>query len=578
MNIYNKYLSKILITITELIEENDWKLNNKTFLEKIVLEQPKNISFGDMSTNAAMILASEIKINPIEIANLLIPKIKLIQGVQDVTFIKPGFINIIYNINIWHEFLYDLLSKENGWTFENIGLNKKINVEYISANPTGPLHAGHARGAVFGDALSSILETIGYDVIREYYINDAGKQIEVLVKSAFLRYLEVLENKQYEIPNGWYPGEYLKEIGKKIFNKFGDTLQNLSFDQYFYKIKDITLDSMLKKIKIDLKKLGVTMNVYTSEEKIIKSGKLNKVLKILENKNLLYTGVLEKPKGDLNEDWEPRPQLLFKSKTFGDQSDRALKKSDDTWTYFASDIAYHLDKLERTNGDLINILGADHGGYTSRITSAVKALSNKDITLTNKICAIVHLSEAGKKIKMSKRSGNFVTLSEIINKVGKDALRFIMLTRRNDQSLDFDFTKAKEQNKENPVFYVHYAFARCSSIIKSSKINSSELTINKIKNLVLEDEINLIKLLALWPKVIENSAKHLEPHRVCFFLIELASAFHSFWNKGKQDPNLKFIKENNVGITIARISLVKSIALTIKSGLSVLSIEPMEKM
>ena len=274
--------------------------------------------------------------------------------------------------------------------------------------------------------MSSILETIGYDVIREYYINDAGKQIEVLVKSAFLRYLEVLENKQYEIPNGWYPGEYLKEIGKKIFNKFGDTLQNLSFDQYFYKIKDITLDSMLKKIKIDLKKLGVTMNVYTSEEKIIKSGKLNKVLKILENKNLLYTGVLEKPKGDLNEDWEPRPQLLFKSKTFGDQSDRALKKSDDTWTYFASDIAYHLDKLERTNGDLINILGADHGGYTSRITSAVKALSNKDITLTNKICAIVHLSEAGKKIKMSKRSGNFVTLSEIGIDNSKSKLKILV--------------------------------------------------------------------------------------------------------------------------------------------------------
>ena len=578
MNIFDTYLNKILFEIDILISENNWKLKNKLFLNKIVLEQPKNISFGDMSTNAAMILGSEFKINPIRIAELLTPKIKSIEGISDVTFIKPGFINIVYEINVWHKFLFQLLSRKGIWKYKNIGLNRKINVEFVSANPTGPLHAGHARGAVFGDVLSSILEMVGYDVTREYYINDSGSQIDILVKSAFLRYLEVLENKTQNIPEGWYPGDYLKEVGKAIFEKFGDELQNLSFEKYFLQIRDITLNMILYNIKKDLKNLGVKMDTYTSEQKIIDSKKLDEVIKILNEKRLLYTGILDKPKGNSNQDWEPRPQLLFKSKNFGDDSDRALKKSDESWTYFASDIAYHLDKLIRTKGNLINILGADHGGYTTRISSAVMALSEKKYTLTNKICAIVHLSESGKKIKMSKRSGNFVTLSEIIEKVGKDALRFIMLTRRNDQTLEFDFVKAKEQNKDNPVFYVHYAFARCNSIIESASICESQFSLNKINKLVLKEEINLIKLLTQWPKVIEIAAKKLEPHRICFFLIELASEFHSYWNKGKQDPNLKFIVENNIEITTARISLVKSISYTIKAGLSILSIEPMKRM
>ncbi len=578
MNIYTKYLDEIKKIVFSVLEEYSWSLKDPNVIDRIVLEPPKNQSFGDLSTNSAMILSSQFKTNPITVAKILCSKLKFIEDFEEVNFVKPGFINIKLKSIIWHKLLYNLISNNNGWAYENIGKGKSINVEFVSANPTGPLHAGHARGAVFGDTLSSILSLVGYNVTREYYINDAGNQVEALVKSSFIRYLEVVFQKPYDIPNGLYPGEYLKKVGTKIKDLYGKKLIKYAFKDYFPLIRPIVLEMMLENIKNDLITLGINIDIFTSETEILNAGKLEKVLDILKAKNLLYTGILEKPKGNLNKDWEPRPQLLFKSKKFGDDNDRALKKSDNSWTYFASDIAYHLDKIERTSGDLINILGADHGGYTLRLSSAINAITDNKFKLTNKICSIVHLSDSGAKIKMSKRSGNFVKLSEILDKVGKDVIRFIMLTRRNDQTIEFDYSKVKEQSKDNPVFYVNYAYARCKSIMNSSKQLDLKIDLEKISSLINKDEINLIKLVSQWPRVLESSAKYLEPHRVCFYLIDLASEFHSLWNKGNEDKNLKFILKDNLNISIARIALVKSVALTLETGLNVLSIKPLSKM
>ncbi len=578
MNIYSKYLNEIKNIIFTIAEELSWDLKNSKIIKKIVLEPPKNQSFGDLSTNAAMVLASQLKFNSIEIGEILCSELKIINDFDEVEFVKPGFINIKLNTKIWHTFLFNLVTSNNGWIYENLGQGKFLNVEFVSANPTGPLHAGHARGAVFGDTLASILSLVGYKVLREYYVNDAGNQIEALVESCFLRYLENINKREYSFSNGLYPGNYLKKVGKKINDLYGKRLIDLSFDKYFPLIKPIVIEMMLNDIKNDLVKLGVEMDVFTSETKILESNRLDKILKILNKKKLLYTGILEKPKGNSNNDWEPRPQLLFNSKKFGDDTDRALKKADNSWTYFASDIAYHLDKIERTSGNLINILGADHGGYISRISSAVNAITDNKCQLINKICSIVHLSDNGQIIKMSKRSGDFVTLSEILNKVGKDVIRFMMLTRRNDQTIEFDFHKVKEQSKDNPIFYVNYAYARCKSILNSSNFKNNKIDLDKISKLTEKKEIDLIKLLSQWPRVLEASAKYLEPHRVCFYLIDLASQFHSLWNKGNEDKNLRFILKEDKKISTARIALVNSVAITIESGLNVLSIKPTNKM
>ncbi len=576
MNLFNYYLTEIKSVICKVFSDIDF--NNNEFFNKLVLEPPRNKVFGDMSTNAAMVLSSSLGIDPLKIASKIVEELKFHEDIKEVKSIKPGFINITFENHVWHNLLIKLLNNKKGWIYENFGKKQKINLEFVSANPTGPLHAGHARGAVFGDCLASILELVGYDVTREYYINDAGKQIDILVESSFLRYLEALGEKNIQITEGLYPGDYLKSVGLILKQKFDSDLKKLSFKEYFPKIKSIVLNHMLNNIKNDLKRLGVHIDIFTSETKIIESGKLDEVLNILIEKDLIYNGILDKPKGKSDEDWEPRPQKLFKSKLFGDDNDRALKKSDDSWTYFATDIAYHFDKIKRTKGDLINILGADHSGYVSRISSAVKAITDSKYTLTNKICSIVHLMESGEIIKMSKRSGKFITLSDVIKNVGKDVIRFMMLTRRNDQTLEFDFAKVREKSKENPVFYVHYAFARCKSIIKMSNISEEKIKLNSIQLLKNPHEINLIKLISQWPRVLETSAKYMEPHRICFYLIELASEFHSLWNKGKEDNSLKFINIGEIDLTNARMALIKSVSTTLESGLNILSIKPRDKM
>ena len=578
MNIYKDYLNFLKDTVLLLKKKHKYEFDINDIFSKITLEPPKNLSHGDMSTNVAMLLAPKFKKKPYEIAEIFKEEINTFPGIKSVSIAGPGFLNIILDHLTWSNCLYKILINPDDWDQVNIGKGSNVNLEYISANPTGPLHAGHARGAVFGDALASLLSKVGFNVTKEYYINDAGSQIEKLVQSSILRYNECLGDKITVIPKGLYPGDYLKEVGKALFIKYNNKLKTYDNEEIFKIVSELSLKIMLDNIKNDLFKLGIEMDIYTSEQKIVSSDLLSNVINILERKKLLYKGILAPPKGMKTDDWETREQLLFKSSNYGDDTDRALQKSDGSWTYFATDMAYHLDKINRTNGDLINVLGADHTGYISRINAAVNALSDNKVSIDTKVCSLVNLLEDGKPLKMSKRAGTFVTLSDIIDAVGKDVLRFIMLTRRNDQSLDFDFKKVKEKSKDNPVFYVQYAYARCHSIFKAAETVKENLYPNNLNLLKAEEELNLIKFISLWPRILELAAKHHEPHRICFYLIELASNFHSLWNKGSDKPELKFIVEDNVDLTNARLSLVKAVALTISKGLNILKIEPINEM
>jgi len=578
MNIYKDYLNFLKDTVLLLKKKHKYGFDINDIFSKITLEPPKNLSHGDMSTNVAMLLAPKFNKKPYEIAEIFKEEINTFPGIKSVSIAGPGFLNIILDHLTWSNCLYKILINPDDWDQVNIGKGSNVNLEYISANPTGPLHAGHARGAVFGDALASLLSKVGFNVTKEYYINDAGSQIEKLVQSSILRYNECLGDKITVIPKGLYPGDYLKEVGKALFIKYNNRLKTYDNEEIFKIVSELSLKIMLDNIKNDLFKLGIEMDIYTSEQKIVSSDLLSNVINILERKELLYKGILAPPKGMKTDDWETREQLLFKSSNYGDDTDRALQKSDGSWTYFATDMAYHLDKINRTNGDLINVLGADHTGYISRINAAVNALSDNKVSIDTKVCSLVNLLEDGKPLKMSKRAGTFVTLSDIIDAVGKDVLRFIMLTRRNDQSLDFDFKKVKEKSKDNPVFYVQYAYARCHSIFKAAETVKENLYPNNLNLLKAEEELNLIKFISLWPRILELAAKHHEPHRICFYLIELASNFHSLWNKGSDKPELKFIVDDNIDLTNARLCLVKAVALTISKGLNILKIEPINEM
>ena len=578
MNIYKDYLNFLKDTVLLLKKKHKYEFDINDIFSKITLEPPKNLFHGDMSTHVAMLLAPKFKKKPYEIAEIFKEEINTFPGIKSVSIAGPGFLNIILDHLTWSNCLYKILINPDDWDQVNIGKGSNVNLEYISANPTGPLHAGHARGAVFGDALASLLSKVGFNVTKEYYINDAGSQIEKLVQSSILRYNECLGDKITVIPKGLYPGDYLKEVGKALFIKYNNRLKTYDNEEIFKIVSELSLKIMLDNIKNDLFKLGIEMDIYTSEQKIVSSDLLSNVINILERKKLLYKGILAPPKGMKTDDWETREQLLFKSSNYGDDTDRALQKSDGSWTYFATDMAYHLDKINRTNGDLINVLGADHTGYISRINAAVNALSDNKVSIDTKVCSLVNLLEDGKPLKMSKRAGTFVTLSDIIDAVGKDVLRFIMLTRRNDQSLDFDFKKVKEKSKDNPVFYVQYAYARCHSIFKAAETVKENLYPNNLDLLKAEEELNLIKFISLWPRILELAAKHHEPHRICFYLIELASNFHSLWNKGSDKPELKFIVDDNIDLTNARLCLVKAVALTISKGLNILKIEPINEM
>ena len=550
----------------------------------VKVEPPRDPSHGDVATNAALVLAKGAGLKPREIAESLAERLVGIPKIEEVSVAGPGFINIRLAASFLHDRLRDVLKAGTSYGDSDLGTGIPVNVEYVSTNPTGPLHVGHARGAVFGDALANLLEKVGHAVTREYYINDAGAQVDQLARSAYLRYREALGEDIGEIPEGLYPGDYLVPVGEGLVSSHGEAWLNEPEEVWLPSCRRFAIDAMMEQISEDLTALGVDIAVFTSERELAEQGKVEDALGFLESKKLIYEGVLEAPKGKLPEDWEPRPQTLFRSTEFGDDVDRPLKKSDGSWTYFATDVAYHRDKVDRGFNTMIDVWGADHGGYVKRMVAAVAALSEGAASLDVKLCQLVKLTRRGDPVRMSKRAGSFVTLRDVVDEVGKDVVRFIMLTRRNDAPLDFDFAAVTEQSRDNPVFYVQYAHARACSVLRNvaevlkAATDDDALTRVDLSRLTHVDELALIKLLGGWPRLIEIAAEAHEPHRIAFYIHDVASAFHQFWNQGKEDPDLRFIIDEDAELTLARAALVKGVATVIASGLEVMGVEPVQEM
>jgi arginyl-tRNA synthetase len=582
MNIFKD----IELVLIEALREVPMPKGRIDINEKLVVaELPRDRSHGDIATNVALVFAKEIGVKPRELADAICKKIVNKRNIVSAETAGPGFINIRLVNDVWFNSVKFILETGLEYGSAKYGEGKKINIEYVSANPTGPLHAAHARGAVVGDSLANLFQKVGYEVCKEYYINDAGSQIDILAKSTYLRYQEALGDSSIVIPEGHYPGIYLKKVGEEIAQNDGEKWLSKTELEIIEAFKKYAPNMMMNQVKMDLKRLGITMDVYSSEKALIQDGGVDAVIKLLEKKGLIYEGILEAPKGKASKDWKVRPQRLFKSTLFGDDIDRAIQKSDGTWTYFASDIAYHYDKYKRGFSEMIDVWGADHGGYVKRMVSAVSAISENCATLDVKVCQIVHMLRNGQPVKMSKRSGDFITIEDVVNAVGKDVIRFIMLTRKNDQVLEFDFNKVVEQSRDNPVFYVQYAHARCCSVLRNAVDSLEEIDISPtilaeqmLCRLKDTNELSVIKELTNWPKVVEGAAKAHEPHRIAFYLSDLASEFHSLWNKGKEDPGLRFIVEDDKELTLARLALVKAIAITIASGLDIMGIEPAEEL
>jgi arginyl-tRNA synthetase len=554
-------------------------------LARVAVEPPRDPAHGDLSTNAAMVLAKAAKVSPRDLAQKLATRLATQGDITAADIAGPGFINLRIADAFWQARLVDILDARTSYGDSTVGQGRRVNVEYVSANPTGPMHVGHGRGAVVGDALAALLEKAGFQVCREYYINDAGAQVDVLARSLHLRYREALGETIDAIPEGLYPGDYLKDTARLVANRDGAKWLNVGEAQWLPELRSIAIAEMMALIRTDLKALGITHEVLTSERAIVAAGGIDKAVTALEQQDLIYVGTLEPPKGKLPDDWEARPQTLFRSTNFGDDVDRPLKKSDGSWTYFAADIAYHFDKTQRGFAEMIDVWGADHGGYVKRMQAAVTALTGGKASLDVKLCQLVNLLDNGQPVRMSKRAGTFVTLREVVDQVGKDVFRFVMLIRRNDQALDFDFAKVVEQSKDNPVFYVQYAHARASSVLRHARdeFSAEALTVaalaqSELKLLTDRDEIAMIRLLAQWPRLIEGAAESHEPHRVAFYLQEVAAAFHGLWNKGNADATLRFIQANEKPLTLARLALVQAVAFVIASGLQVFGVAPVEEM
>lgn len=583
MNIFKTFEDKLQHIVEQLID--DGSLPPRADASRLTVEPPRDPAHGDISTNAAMVLAKSAGMKPRDLAELFVAKLREAPGVESVQIAGPGFINLRLGESVWHDCLATALRAGGAYGDSDLGGGRKVNVEYVSANPTGPLHIGHARGTVVGDVLASLLAKAGYDVTREYYINDAGAQVDTLARSAYLRYCEALGRDIGEIPEGSYPGGYLKPIGRDLAEMNGDRWLDSPEEVWLAEVRAFTIDSMMALIREDLAALGVHQDVFSSERKLVEAGRVDEVFAELEGRGLIYTGVLEPPKGKTPDDWEPRPQTLFKATEFGDDVDRPLKKSDGSWTYFASDIAYHLDKFRRGYADQIDVWGADHGGYVKRMQAAVRAVTEGKAALDVKICQIVKLLDKGEPVKMSKRAGTFVTLRDLVDEVGPDVVRFIMLTRKNDAALDFDLTAVTEQSRDNPVWYVQYASARCHSVARMAAaafpnhdMSGVALADTPISCLTDEAELALIKMIASWPRQVEAAAEAHEPHRIAFFLYELAALFHGLWTKGKDVPALRFVIEEDRQLTMARLALVRGVETVISSGLGIFGIEPVEEM
>ncbi len=560
------------------------KLFNITPNQKqLSVELPKNLEHGDLSTNIAMLLAKALAKNPLEIANLIKLELEKLAYIEQINVAVPGFININVKLDIWYQTLATIIAQGTSFGDNDLGQGEYINIEFVSCNPTGPMHIGHSRGAIYGDSLAEVMKKSGYLVTKEFYINDAGNQITMLAKSAYFRYLEAIGEKS-EMPEGLYPGDYLIPVGQKLLAEYGKDLQAMPEQERLELIKQYSINAMLELIRNDLAMLGVVHEIFTSEKTLHDQNKIADIVKSLEQKNLVYRGTLAPPKGKLPEDWEEREQLLFKTTEFGDDIDRPLQKPNGDWTYAAADIAYMQNKIDRGFKKITIVLGADHQGYKKRMQAAAYALGGKEIEFEIKFCQLVNFFQNGQPFKMSKRQGTFITVEDVLEEVDKDLVRFVMLTRRNDQILDFDLEKVKEQSKDNPVFYVQYANARVSSILKNANEQNPEyfkrLAIGNYDLTLLNspEDLSLIKLMASWPKIVELSCIHQEPHRIAFFLIELASQFHSFWSKGNENSNLRFIINDNFETSLARLVLAKAVSITIASGLKIFNITPIEQM
>ena len=587
MNIFETFSARLAAILSGMAEAG--RIPAGLSLARVVVEPTKDPAHGDLAINAAMVLAKEAGMAPRALAELIVAELAKDADVLKAEIAGPGFINITLQSAV---FTAVLKSAVLAGTEHGRGRSKpapKINVEYVSANPTGPMHVGHGRGAVFGDALSALLAFAGHDVTREYYINDAGAQVDVLARSAFLRYREALGEEIGAIPEGLYPGDYLVAVGEALAREHGQALLGKAEWDWLPTVRQAAIDGMMAMIRDDLAALGVVHEVFFSERSLQgRDGNADAVHQTIEDlraRDLIYEGRLPPPKGQKDEDWEDREQTLFRATKFGDDVDRPLLKSDGSYTYFANDIAYHRSKFTRGFAEMIDVWGADHGGYVKRMQAAVKAVTSGEGALDVKLCQLVRLLRNGEQVRMSKRSGDFVTLREVIDEVGRDAVRFMMIFRKNDATLDFDLAKVVEQSKDNPVFYVQYAHARCASIFRQAKEAFPDLDLSPqalaqadLGLLADESEIGIVKMIAAYPRMIDAAASSHEPHRVAFFVHELASAFHSLWNKGKDSPQLRFVNQTDRKSTAARLAFVHAVRSVLASGLAVVGVAAPEEM
>jgi len=580
MNLFSDIHMRVIKALDVLVRAGD--LPEGLDFANVTVEPPRDPLHGDMATNAAMVLAKPSGQKPRDIALKLAEQLMSDGRIIAADVAGPGFLNLRLANDVWQGLIGQVLNMGQQYGTSSMGIGKKVNVEYVSANPTGPLHVGHTRGAVFGDALAGLLAFAGYDVTREYYINDGGAQVDVLARSVYLRYLEA-HGQQVAFEDGTYPGDYLIPVGEALKMKVGDAYVGKGEQFWLSEIREFATDQMMMLIREDLASLGITMDKFFSEKSLFGTGVIEKTIEGLRQDGLIYEGVLEPPKGKTPEDWEPREQTLFKSTEHGDDVDRPVMKSDGSWTYFAPDIAYHGDKVNRGFDQLIDILGADHGGYVKRMKAAVSALSGGNVPLDIKLIQLVKLFKNGEPFKMSKRAGNFVTLRDLVEQVGADVTRFVMLTRKNDAPLDFDFDKVLEQSRENPVYYVQYAHARGCSVMRRAAdlgidVSDAALATTDLTSVQHDSEIAVVKKVAEWPRLVEIAARTNEPHRIAFYLYELASDLHSLWNKGNEIPSLRFLQEDDKATSSAKIALVRSVCVVISAGLGILGVTPAEEM
>ncbi|MEP6983788.1 MAG: arginine--tRNA ligase [Sphingomicrobium sp.] len=544
----------------------------------VTVEPPRDPAHGDLATNAAMVLAKAAQTNPRALAEAIKPKLEALPPVTSVEIAGPGFINLRLTPDAWRDELRTILSEADAYGSSTIGANERVNIEYVSANPTGPLHMGHCRGAVVGDSLARVLEAAGFRVTKEYYVNDAGAQVDTLARSVHLRYREALGADIGDIPEGMYPGDYLKPVGTLLAAEFGGQFADAPENEWLPIFRNYAIQAMLDFIRYDLGLLDIHHDLFSSEAAVQNSGAVTEAMDVLQGKGLVYQGTLERPKGlEPHDEWEPVELTLFRSSQFGDDQDRPMKKSDGSWTYFGADAAYHWQKAKNAD-HLVNIWGADHAGTVKRVQAAVKALTDGRVDLDVKLVQMVRLFRGGEPVKMSKRAGDFVTLAEVVNEVGKDVVRFMMLTRRADAPLDFDFMKVVEASKDNPVFYVQYAHARVSSLKRKAAEAGVDLGVHAGLSLLDEEELSLVKRAAQYPRVIESAAMAHEPHRIAFYLYDLAAEFHALWNRGNDEPSRRFLVENNPQLSRARLELAMGIAQIIRSGLDLMGVAATEEM